>query len=372
MRILYTYKDYYPVLGGIENHIKQVAEGLHQRGLETSVLVTNTGKQTITETIDGIPVVKSGRQLNVSSAPISMGFFPQLYQLSKTADIVHAHAPYPPGELAQLSVGRSQCFVLTYHSDIVRQRLLGTIYAPLLRIVLQKARLIAVSNPVYINDSPFLRAVQEKCRVVPFGLDLHQFAQTPELETAAEKLRNRFAGKPLLLFIGRLRHYKGINVLIDAMRQIPDAHALIIGIGPLEQQLKEQASGLNDRITFLGEADDHDALVARYAADIFVFPSTNRAETFGIAQIEAMACGLPVICTELGTGTSWVNQHEKTGLVIPPNDTTALVRAIRQLVDHPEQRRRLGSAAKTRAENEFSQTAMLDKLVNLYHEALRA
>lgn len=371
MRILYTYKDYYPVLGGIENHIKQVAEGMRQRGVETSVLVTNTGKPTTCETIEQIPVVKSGRQLNISSAPISLGFFPALRRLSKAVDIVHAHAPYPPGELAQLLVGRSQRFVISYHSDIVRQRVLGALYAPLLRLVLRKADLIAAATPVYVEDSPFLRAERAKCRIIPYGTDLQHFQPSPAIEKAAQEMRRRYSNKPLLLFLGRLRHYKGVNVLIDAMRQIPDAHALIVGIGPLEQQLKEQSADLSDRISFLGELNEQDALVARHAADLFVFPSTNRAETFGIAQIEAMACGLPIICTELGTGTSWVNQHEKTGLVIPPNDVAALVNAIRQLLDNPERRRQLGQAAKARAESEFSQTAMLDKLLAFYHEALQ-
>ena len=371
MRILYTYKDYYPILGGIENHIKQVAEGMRQRGSDTSVLVTNTGKQTVTEAIDGIPVVKSGRQLNVSSAPVSFGFFPQLHRLSKDVDIVHAHAPYPPGELAQLLAGRSKRFVISYHSDIVRQRVLGAIYAPLLRIVLRSAKLIAAATPVYVDDSPFLRAEKSKCRIIPYGTDLKRLQRSSGVEENAIALRQRFANKPLLLFVGRLRHYKGVNVLIDAMRNIPDAHALIIGIGPLEQELKAQAAGLQDRITFLGEANDEEALIARYAADIFVFPSTNRAETFGIAQIEAMACGLPVICTELGTGTSWVNQNEKTGLVIPPNDANALTLAIRCLLDNPDLRHSFGKAARERAQQEFSQEAMLDKLQAFYEEALR-
>lgn len=371
MRILYTYKDYFPVLGGIENHIKQVAEGMHRRGIGTSVLVTNTGKQTISETIDGIPVLKSGRQLNVSSAPVSLSFASHLHRLSKDCDIVHAHAPYPPGELAQLLAGRAKRFVVSYHSDIVRQRLLGTIYAPLLRLVLRRANLIAAATPVYVEDSPFLRAQREKCRIIPYGTNLQRLQRNPDVDNAVVELRQRFNNKPLLLFLGRLRHYKGVNVLIDAMRNIPDAQALIIGIGPLEQELKAQAAGLQDRITFLGEANEQEALIARHAADIFVFPSTNRAETFGIAQIEAMACGLPVICTELGTGTSWVTQHEKTGLVIPPNAANALTQAIRTLLDNPELRQRYGKAAQARAQSEFSQDAMLDKLQLFYEEALR-
>ncbi len=107
MRILYLYKDYFPILGGIENHIKMLAEGLRARGEDVKVLVTNTGRTTVQETINGVPVVKTGRQVNISSVPVSLGFYPALRRLEQGIDIAHAHMPYPPGELGQLLFGRS-------------------------------------------------------------------------------------------------------------------------------------------------------------------------------------------------------------------------------------------------------------------------
>ena len=141
-------------------------------------------------------------------------------------------------------------------------------------------------------------------------------------------------------------------MLIRAMRQV-DAHLLIIGIGPMREAWQELArmEGLTDKLTFLGECSDRESLAARYAADLFVLPSTNRAEALGIVQLEAMACGLPVLCTELGTGTSYVNQHEKTGLVVPPNDPQALAAAINRLLADPALRAQMGAAGrKTSAE----------------------
>jgi rhamnosyl/mannosyltransferase len=269
-------------------------------------------------------------------------------------------------------LGRSRRLVATYHSDIVRQRVLGALYRPFLWQVLRRADLIAVSNPVYIQDSPFLRRHAAKCRVIHFGIDLARFAATPTVKEQAATWRARYAGKALLLFVGRLRHYKGVDVLVEAMRDTPDAHALIVGIGPMESVWRAQAQriGVTDRVTFLGELNDAEVVALYHAADLFVLPSTNRAETLGIVQLEAMACGLPVICTELGTGTSYVNQHGVTGLVIPPHDPAALAAAIRQLVACPDLRIQMGTAGRQRVEQEFARTVMLERMLDFYREAL--
>jgi rhamnosyl/mannosyltransferase len=208
--------------------------------------------------------------------------------------------------------------------------------------------------------------------VIHFGLDLKRFAATPEVEAEAAAWRARYGNRPLLLFVGRLRHYKGVNVLIEAMQQLPDATALIVGIGPMaeEWQQQTQTAGLLDRVHFLGEQSDAAVLALYHAADIFVLPSTNRAETFGIVQLEAMACGCPLICTELGTGTSYVNQNGVTGLVVPPDDPAALAAAVGKLLGDPGQRAKMGSAGLQRAQTEFSIDAMLDRTLAFYHEAL--
>ncbi len=371
MRVLHIYKDYAPVVGGIENHIGLLAQAQRAQGIDARVLVTNTSAETIETTIHGVPVVKTGRQLNISSAPISLSFYGWLRRLEKGIDITHAHLPYPHGELGHLLLGSSRALVLSYHSDIVRQRVLGTFYSPFLRVLLRRANRISVASPAYIRTSPFLAPVADKCRVLPYGIDLSAFEATPEIRQVAAELRARHAPKPLLLYVGKLRHYKGLNVLIEAMQQI-DAHLLVIGSGMLEEEWRGQASalGLDDRISFLGELSDADKLIALYASDLFVLPSTNRAEAFGIVLIEAMACGLPLISTELGTGTSFVNQHEQTGLVVPPGDPDALAAAINRLLGDDELRKRMGAAALARVHAEFSQATMTARMTSLYHEAL--
>ncbi len=372
MRVLLLYKDYHPVLGGIENNIRLLAQGLRAEGVDARVLVTNTGPNTVHQTIDGVTVTKTGRQAHILSTPISFPYFSALPREAEEADLVHLHAPYPPAELAQLLLGRKKPFVITYHSDIVRQKLSGKLYAPLLHLVLQRAALIAVSSPAYVESSPFLRRIRHKCRLVHFGIDLGQFAKTRQIQASAQRLRSRFGDRPLLLFIGRLRHYKGADVLIRAMGGVDGAHLLIVGDGPMRRDLQELAATqqLTDRITFLGECTEPETLAARYAAQIFLLPSTNRAEALGIVQLEAMACGLPVICTELGTGTSYVNRHEETGLVVPPNDFRALSTAINQLLADADLRTQMGAAGRKRVQDEFALPMMIRNTVSFYTEAL--
>ncbi len=371
MRVLLLYKDYHPIVGGIENHIRLLAQGLRNEGVDASVLVTNTGPATQRQTIDGVPVTKTGRQTAILSTPISLPFFVELRRQMATVDLVHLHAPYPLAELAQLMLGRAKPNVISYHSDIVRQKKTGKLYAPFLKKVLQRAALIAASSPAYIESSPFLQDVRQKCRVIHYGIETERFEKTEQVRGDVDRLRNQYGDLPLLLFIGRLRHYKGVDVLIRAMHDIR-AKLLIIGTGPMQEEWQNlaHAQNLSDKVFFLGDASDKETLAARYAADLFILPSTNRAEALGIVQLEAMACGLPVVCTELGTGTSYVNRDGVTGLVVPPNDPHALAAAINRLLAAPATRAKMGAEGRMRVRNEFSLGTMIKSTISFYQDVL--
>ena len=372
MRVLLLYKDYHPVVGGIENHIRLLARGLRNEGVDASVLVTNTGPATQRQTIDGVPVTKTGRQATILSTPISLPFFVELRRQMATVDLVHIHAPYPLAELAQLMLGRAKPTVISYHSDIVRQKKTAKLYAPFLKKVLQRAALVAASSPAYIESSPFLQDVRQKCRVIHYGIETERFEETEQVRGDAESLRNQYGDLPLLLFIGRLRHYKGVDVLIRAMHDIR-AQLLIIGTGPMQEvwQNLAQTESLTGKVFFLGDASESEALAARYAAELFVLPSTNRAEALGIVQLEAMACCLPVVCTELGTGTSYVNRDGATGLVVPPNDPRALAVAINRLLASPALRAKMGVEGRRRVKSEFSLQEMINATIAFYEVVLR-
>ena len=362
MKILHVYKDYYPVLGGIENHIRLLAEGQARRGHCVNVLVTNTSRRTVIEERNGVRIIKAGRLANLSSAPISLSFPWHLARMRP--DITHLQFPYPPGEVANWLMGRAERTVMSYQSDVVRQKGWLRFYRPLMRRVLRSVDRIIASSPQYVRSSPYLSALEDRCTVIPLGIDVDRFRA--EDKQSVDRIRTRYQ-PPLLLFVGRLRYYKGLQYLIEAMRGL-QARLLVIGTGPMEREWIGLTSrlGLSDRVFFLGEVPD-DALPAFYhAADLFVLPASHRSEAYGLVQIEAMAAGTPVVSSELGTGTSFVNQDGETGLVLPPRDPGALQSAITGLLGDQTSRLAMGERAKARAVTEFSAEVMIDRVLNLY------
>jgi rhamnosyl/mannosyltransferase len=367
MKILHIYKDYYPVLGGMENHIKLLAEGQVKQGLEVTVLVTNNSFRSVLQNINGVQVVKAGRLATIASTPLSLSL--PLLLRQQRPDIAHLHFPYPVGELSYLLFGRASHMVITYHSDIVRQKTLLLFYRPFLWQVLRRADRIIATSPNYIESSPYLRPLKHKCRVVPLSIEIERFLDADPSQV--QQIRAMY-GSPLILFVGKLRYYKGLHYLLRAMPEIP-GKLLIIGEGPMESDLRQLIISLNlsGKVFFLGEVSDEELPAYYHACDVFVLPASERSEAFGTVQIEAMASGLPVVCTELGTGTSFVNVHGKTGLVVPARDSAVLATAILSLLGDEQLRQEMGRNARERALQEFSLQTMVDRITKLYEEIMR-
>ena len=386
MHILQIYKDYYPVLGGIENHVRDLSEALAALGHRVTVLTTSLDQHThIERPCTGLMVIKAARAAHLASTPIS---FEQLRWARRLrADVAHLHFPYPPGDLAYLALRARPPLVITYHSDIVRQQMLLRAYGPLLKRTLRRAARIIATSPNYVISSRWLRRHAAKCVVVPLGIDIERFApvdhrppitdhrrsQIPNLGSRFSVLGSAISAPdlPLLLFVGRLRYYKGLHVLLEAMPSIP-ARLLISGSGPEQAQLAAQAAGLGiaERVHFLGDIPDEHLPALYQAADVFVLPAHLRAEALGLAQIEALASGIPCVSTELGTGTSFANLHGETGLVVPPGDAVALAQAINTLLADPELRQRMGAAGRRRVAELFSRQRMVAGNEAVYREAI--
>lgn len=367
VKALHIYKDYYPVLGGIENHLRLLAEGLAKRGLEVTVLVTSLTRQTTTLEMNGVRVIKAGRLATLASTPLSLSL--PLIVRCLEPDIAHLHFPYPWGELAHLLWGKSRRTVITYHSDIIRQRRLLRFYEPFLWRLLAKADRIIATSPQYIHTSPYLSRHQKRCTAIPYGIEVSRFQKGDEEKS--RQIKERY-GHPLLLFVGQLRYYKGVEVLIEALTRL-EARALIIGGGDPSYRASlarfVEEKNVTEKVLFLGEKEED--LPAYYqASDLLVLPSIHRSEAFGIVQLEAMACGKPVVCTELGTGTSYVNIDGLTGVVVPPRDPAALRGAIERLLSDPGRRVEMGQRAKERVDKEFSHERMIDSVLTLYEEVL--
>jgi glycosyltransferase involved in cell wall biosynthesis len=276
-------------------------------------------------------------------------------------DIVHLQFPYPWGEIANYFSGRARKTVMTYQSDIVRQKYLKVVYAPLMERVLGRVDAIIATSPNYLASSPVLSRFTDKCVVIPLGID-----PTPFENARSHTLAH--SQTPVLLFVGRLRYYKGLEYLLEALCELPRAQLIVVGTGPMDRAWRAHARrlGVDDRVVFVGAVRDAE-LPAYYAAcDIFVLPSSERSEAFGLVQLEAMAAGKPVVSTELGTGTSFVNADGETGLVVPARDARALAAAITRLIDEPALRARMGAAGRARVLREFTAEKMVDQIMAVY------
>ena len=365
MQVTHVYKDYFPpVYGGIEQHLNALCGGLTARGVKVRVLVANRRLSTSVEDHDGVGVIRAACLGRLASAPLSVSLPLWIRRLDRETDVYHFHFPNPVGEVAAVCGMTRRPYVVTYHSDIVRQRYAMPVYGAVVRRFLRRASRVIVASPNHVSMSPFLRTVAERCVVIPYGIDTQWLSAANEGAVAAWRKR---LGEPLVLFVGRFRHYKGIEVLLSAMTHVRGSLALV-GSGAGEAALRDHVRrlGLDTRVTFLGHLDPEELRALYHACDVFVLPSTNKAEAFGLVQLEAMACARPVVSTALGTGTTFVNQHDVTGLVVPPNEPEGLGAAIQRLLDDDDRRRRMGVAGRQRVSQEFTLERMVGRTMAVY------
>lgn len=373
MRVTMINKYYHPHLGGIEHHMRDLAVGLAARGEDVRVLVSNEGRKAVVDTVDGLTVERLSRMLAYSSTPVVPSMRRAIRDEATredASDVLHVHTPYPWGEVAWLRARADLPTVLTYHSDIVRQRFLGSAYRPILERVLDRVDLIIAGSPNMVEHSELLASRADKCRVVPYGIDVSLFDDTPETLARAQVLRAAHE-RPIVLFVGRLVYYKGADVLLNAMKRV-DADVVLIGRGPMEAELREfaVAHGILQRVTFVPPCDDAELAAWYHAADVFALPSVARSEAFGLVQIEAHAAGTPVVSTDLTTGVPFANLHDVTGLTVPVGDSDALARSLTRLLSDTELHARLSKGARERARRDFTIDRMAQETAAVYAEAV--
>jgi rhamnosyl/mannosyltransferase len=284
----------------------------------------------------------------------------------KQADLIHYHYPWPFGDLLHLISGQSKPAVLTYHSDIVRQRFLMHVYKPLLRRFFANVRAIVPTSPNYLQSSLLLQEYRDKTTVIPIGLNEESYPQP-----APERSRywQKELGQDFFLFVGVLRYYKGLHILLDACVN-NDNRVVIVGAGPVEADLKRQALQLGlTNVTFLGAVSDEDKVALLKLCRCVIFPSHLRSEAFGVTLLEGAMYGKPLILSEIGTGSSYVNIDGVTGFVVPPNDSAALRDAM-QRIRTDAVVADMGCRARERFETLFTADKMAQSYVDLYRQVL--
>lgn len=366
MRITHLNKRYWPHVGGVERSLHGIARACVRQGDQVTALVCAGRPLPAHRRLDGVDILEAPSFGVVQSQPIA----PSYLRLPDIETVWHLHEPFPLGTLAMLlhTRGRRRPLIITWHSDVVRQRALKPLHDGLAKELLRRARFIHVPTEGHAANSALLSQFRSKLRPIPFIVDIQATRRRSDHPLAAS-IRHWANGRPIALAVGRLVYYKGVGVLLDAIALIRDVCLVIVGEGPLRKQLESrvQELAISERVRWLGQISDDDLAGAFSGADVFVLPSVAPSEAFGLVQVEAMAAGLPVVSTRLGTSVEIVNVDGATGTVVEPGDPRALALAIRALVHDEALRGRLSAGALKHA-GEFAE----DRLVKLYRDLYAA
>ena len=336
---------------------------------EVEVVAANRSRQTVRERCNNVAVPRVGAWGTVHSVPLCPSL--PLHLWRGRADCVVLHEPNPIAGTALFVRTPARRLVIWHHSDLLRPTWAPHTYGHIQRALYRRADCVIVSSPALAANSALARCAR-RLVVIPYGVDVDAYQRPESID--ADRVRAIRAGRqsPLVLFVGRLVYYKGVEVLCEAMARCPGT-LVIVGTGPLEHTLRDMVDrlGLAERVIFMGEVADDDLIACYRAADLLVLPSVARTEAFGIVQIEAMAAGVPVISTNLPTGVPWVNQDGVSGLVVPPGDPHALAAAIQRIGGDVDLRRRLGEGARLRAATTFSLERMVASFKDVIETVVR-
>jgi len=370
VRIVQVAPFFYPHAGGVESHVRSLAQEFVREGHDVTV-VTSRYRSFLPreERMEGYRIVRT-RTLGVAlNTPFDYGAYSALCHID--ADVVHLHYPPPlTSFFATRALNHRNIPVcLTYHCDLYLSGLAGRLLAGLYQRVFLPPTLRSVDRIVVHTRSYGVTSVMLRGRdlaIIPSVVDLDRFR--PGLDTSALRGDLRLEGKRVLAFTGRLVPHKGVDVILQALARLPDDVVLVvIGAGPRLPSLLGMARrlGVADRVRFCARVTDDN--LPRYLAlgDVFVFPSQSRLEGFGLAVAEAMAAGLPVVIADM-PGVREVIESGQEGLLAEPLLADDLAEKIRTLLDDSALARRMGAAGRRRAEERYGLPTVARQLLSLY------
>lgn len=374
MKVLHVYRTYFPdPPGGLQEAIRQICLATQPFGVENTIFTLSPNPN------PSLIVQPEGRVVRCRSwaAPAScdLGDVSALWKfrrLAREADVVHYFFPWPFADLLHQWGCPRKPAVLTYISDIVRQRWLGAAYTPLMWKTLRDMQGIVSNAPAYAQTSPILSdpSLKERVRVIPLGIDERSYPH--EGDDGVLRKLGLVEAEPFFLFIGVLRYYKGLHTLLQAAAAV-HARVVIAGSGPEGAALQQQARQLGlTNVIFAGQVTDTEKVALLKHCRALILPSHLRSEAYGMVLVEAAMFGKPMISCEIGTGTSYVNLDGETGLVVPPENPSALAEAMNRLIENKALAQGYGQAARLRYERLFSGQALGKAYAALYQDVLHA
>ncbi|WED22022.1 glycosyltransferase [Vibrio sp. JC009] len=366
MKVLHVYRTCFPeTKGGVEQVIRFISTGAQQYGVETKIL-SLSDEHDKAFLHDGSEIILKKKSWEIASNGFSLGLISEFKKLAEWADIIHYHYPWPTGDILNL-FDKNTPSVLTYHSDIVRQKFLKVLYSPLERYFLKHVTRIAPTSPQYVASSKTLSEYKDKIEVIPLGIDPSAYGKCPD--ELIETWKNS-VGDSFFLFVGVLRYYKGLEFLIKAA-EINRLPVVIAGDGPLRKELESlvREKGLAN-VKFVGFISEEDKVALLNLCQAFVFPSHLRSEAFGVSLLEAQLFKKAIISCDVGTGSSYVNIDGETGLVVEKENYQQISDAMITLNENMELRQQLGKNGYERFNNLFTAEILTKSYYKLYTSLL--
>jgi len=369
MKVLHFYKTFFPeTYGGVEQVIDQLAQGMKKFGVESEVLTITKQKELKSSVVNGYHVYRSKSSLSLASTEFSVSAFKDFYYLAQEADIIHYHFPNPFADVLHFFLNIKKPTVVTYHSDIVKQKNLLKFYKPLMNKFLKNVDCIVATSDNYVNSSDLLEGFKEKTKVIPIGINK---ASYPLIDANKLTYWENKLGKNFFLFVGVLRYYKGLYSLLDAAKGA-EYKVVIIGSGGIEQELQDYVKEHNiDNVIFLGAVSNDDKVAIMQLCLSVVLPSHLRSEAFGISLLEGAMYGKPLVSCEIGTGTTFINQDGVTGLVAEPENSKSLREKMDHIWNNPITAHTMGENALVRYNELFTADRMVGEYYGVYEELVR-
>jgi glycosyltransferase involved in cell wall biosynthesis len=371
LTILQTPIRFYPAIGGVENHVYYLSKELIKNGNEVKVICANEPLYTDGK-IDSIIVERLKYSFKIANTNIAFSL--PLRILGSHFDVLHTHMPTPWSAdwsvlIAKVMHKRS---VITIHNDMDKSSSLSKLVAKIYVFTLFKLTLTLVDKIIIVNpnwESSFfstkkiLMTYKKKISIVPNGVDISLFRSHDKSNMK----------KPSVLFISILdKHhkFKGIDYLLDAIRIVkykyPDIELKIIGEGELKKYYQEKTKtlGIDNDVHFIGEIKQEDLVSYYNTASTFILPSTE-IEGFGIVLLEAMACNVPVIATNIVGTSSDIKKHN-TGLVVEPKNAEELAKAIITIINTPTRAKNMGDNGRKLVEEKYDWRKIAKQVQRLY------
>jgi glycosyltransferase involved in cell wall biosynthesis len=367
-----TYHYFKPHLGGVEEVIHMLAKGLVEKNHDVTIITSNIGENDIrpeNEVIDGINVIRCKAAPFIFRAIRLKGFKEKLEHVNP--DIFHAHHPIPGVSDTTIFYAQKNLIpsVLTYHADSQEDTFLSKIAARVYyRLIgnraVEAADAVVTHTQSYAETSPVLKNFLDKIIINPLGVDVKRF--NPDVKDNGIREKYKLKDKFVILALGRLVPYKGYKYLINAMKYLDDDYVLILGgKGILRDSLMKLANDLKlkNRVIFAGFIPETQKTSYYAACDVFCAPSISRGEAFGVSILEAIACGKPVVATNI-PGVREIASIG--GRITLPRNPMRLAETIKKMREDPINKNKLYQTVKDR----FSWEKIVGKYISIYKELL--